>query len=56
MYRAACKVEFQPLKRSYSQLTFFDLYKIKKLHMERGTRSIKLRNILLKTYMENKTR
>ena len=24
MYHAACKVEFQPFKRSYSQLTFFD--------------------------------
>ena len=23
MYHAACKVEFQPFKRSYSQLTFF---------------------------------
>ena len=24
MYHAACKVEFQPFKRSYSQLTFFN--------------------------------
>ena len=24
LYRAACKVEFQPLKRPYSQLTFFN--------------------------------
>ena len=27
MYRAACKVEFQPFKRLYSQLTFFNFYK-----------------------------
>ena len=27
MYHAACKVEFQPFKRSYSQLTFFNFYK-----------------------------
>ena len=26
MYHAACKVEFQPFKRSYSQLTFFDFF------------------------------
>ena len=24
MYHAACRVEFQPFKRSYSQLTFFN--------------------------------
>ena len=24
MYQAACKVEFQPFKRLYSQLTFFN--------------------------------
>ena len=24
MYHAACKVEFQPFTRSYSQLTFFN--------------------------------
>ena len=30
MYHAACKVEFQPFKRSYSQLTFFNLKKKKK--------------------------
>ena len=29
MYHAACKVEFQPFKRSYSQLTFFNFYKKK---------------------------
>ena len=28
MYHASCKVEFQPFKRSYSQLTFFNLKKI----------------------------
>ena len=28
MYHAACKVEFQPFTRSYSQLTFFNFYKI----------------------------
>ena len=27
MYHAACKVEFQPFTRSYSQLTFFNFYK-----------------------------
>ena len=27
MYHAACKVKFQPFKRSYSQLTFFNLKK-----------------------------
>ena len=27
MYHAACKVEFQPFKWSYSQLTFFNLKK-----------------------------
>ena len=27
MYHAACKVEFQPFKRSYSQLTFSNLKK-----------------------------
>ena len=26
MYHAACKVEFQPFKRLYSQLTFFKLF------------------------------
>ena len=26
MYHAACKVEFQPFKRLYSQLTFFNLF------------------------------
>ena len=26
MYHAACKVEFQPFNRSYSQLTFFNFY------------------------------
>ena len=26
MYHAACKVEFQPFNRSYSQLTFFNLF------------------------------
>ena len=31
MYHAACKVEFQPFKRLYSQLTFFNLKK-KNLH------------------------
>ena len=30
MYHAACKVEFQPLKRLYSQLTFFNFYEINK--------------------------
>ena len=30
MYHAACKVEFQPFKRLYSQLTFFNfLYLVK---------------------------
>ena len=28
MYHAACKVEFQPFKRLYSQLTFFNFYEI----------------------------
>ena len=28
MYHAACKVEFQPFKRSYSQLTFSTFYDI----------------------------
>ena len=28
MYRAACKVGFQPFNLSYSQLTFFNFYKI----------------------------
>ena len=28
MYHAACKVEFQPFKRPYSQLTFFNFSKI----------------------------
>ena len=28
MYHAACKVEFQPFNRSYSQLTFFNFLKI----------------------------
>ena len=28
MYHAACKVEFQPFKRSYSQLTFFNFYQM----------------------------
>ena len=28
MYHAVCKVEFQPFKRLYSQLTFFNFYKI----------------------------
>ena len=28
MYHAACKVKIQPFKRSYSQLTFFNLKKI----------------------------
>ena len=27
MYHAACKVEFQPFKRSYSLLTFSTFYK-----------------------------
>ena len=27
MYHAACKVEFQPFYRLYSQLTFFNFYK-----------------------------
>ena len=27
MHRAACKIEFQPFKWSYSQLTFFNLKK-----------------------------
>ena len=31
MYHAACKVEFQPFKRLYSQLTFFNFLHIKKL-------------------------
>ena len=31
MYHAACKVEFQPFKRLYSQLTFFNLKKKKML-------------------------
>ena len=31
MYHAACKVEFQPFTRSYSQLTFFNFYKIIRL-------------------------
>ena len=26
MYHAACKVEFQPFNRSYSQLTFFNFF------------------------------
>ena len=29
MYHAACKVEFQPFKRLYSQLTFFNFLKIR---------------------------
>ena len=38
MYHAACKVEFQPSKRSYSQLTFSTFYKITTQHvMERST-------------------
>ena len=28
MYHAACKVEFQPFQRLYSQPTFFDFYEI----------------------------
>ena len=28
MYHAACKVEFQLFNRSYSQLTFFEFFKI----------------------------
>ena len=30
MYHAACKVEFQPFKRLYSQLTFFNFLSKKK--------------------------
>ena len=32
MYHAACKVEFQPFNRLYSQLTFFNFLLKKKLH------------------------
>ena len=32
MYHAACKVEFQPCKRSYAQLTFFNFYKKNNFH------------------------
>ena len=32
MYNAACKVEFQPFKRSYSQLTFLNVVKQGKLY------------------------
>ena len=28
MYRAACKVEFQSFKRSFSQRTFFNIYQV----------------------------
>ena len=28
MYHAACKVEFQPFTRSYSQLTFFNFFQL----------------------------
>ena len=31
MYHAACKVEFQPFTRSYSQLMFFNLFFLKKV-------------------------
>ena len=30
MYHAACKVEFQPFKRLYSQLMFFNFFKIRR--------------------------
>ena len=35
MYHAACKVEFQPFKRSYSQLTFFNLFQKLPVHLVR---------------------
>jgi len=37
MYHAACKVEFQPFKRSYSQLTF------KKIKIKKYRRNMKYR-------------
>jgi len=43
MYHAACKVEFQPFKRSYSQLTFFNLKKKSQLlRMTMETRCFKV--------------
>ena len=38
MYHAACKVELQPFKRSYSQLTFFQLF-IKYVRQNQQTRA-----------------
>ena len=38
MYHAACKVEFEPFKRSYSQLTFFNFKKKRNLLSSSGFR------------------
>ena len=40
MYHAACKVEFQPFKRSYSQLTFFNFLYSSKLYSEYPSLSV----------------
>ena len=39
MYHAACKVEFHPFKRSYSQLTFFNFKKKKTVRSQSKSRS-----------------
>ena len=39
MYHAACKVEFQPFKRLYSQLTFFN-FLLKYIYMAVCCRSL----------------
>ena len=40
MYHAACKVEFQPFNRSYSQLTFF-IFFFKFFELENKVTTIK---------------
>ena len=44
MYHAACKVEFQPFNRSYSQLTFLQLAELSLNHSIGCTHSWLLRN------------
>ena len=57
MYHAACKVEFQPFTRSYSQLTFFNFLLKKKLFIKiLVQRRIFLAGLALRAELRGRTR
>ena len=54
MYHAACKVEFQPFKRSYSQMAFFNFLRIKSFFLDLLTMETRCSKVIFPNYSKKK--